>query len=653
MLNSVKKFSAGLLIGTMLMYCLPVMAFTKDETVYSNAKSNGEKYKSIVAEHLENIDDEKILKDMTDLINIENTNGDEKYTQNGSIITWEANSNDIYYKGETEKELPVLVSVEYELDGEKINSSDIGGKTGNVKVIIKTKNNQEHSIWMNGQYVKMYTPFVVAIGTYINNEKIENIEIKNGKIIDDGTKTFIVGLAFPGLQESLNITKNAFEIPESIEITMCAKDFEMNNIITYITPLKINDENLDLMKNLNDIYSKVDQLQSASKKIEEGANTLAQGTLEYYEKSQEFNSAVGQFSNGVSTANSSYLQINNGINQIDANSQKLQAGSKKLYDGTEQLSQGATYMKQRVDSSTGDIDRLVYGAGSVANGLKTIEDGIKEEINNQNQEIVQNLTSLMTVELTKAGELQAENQKLKEIADAAEDEETKQTLLGIIENNTKIAGELQTNAQGYKQLIETINTQTKTKLQTLYEGIDSAKNGAEQVSQGTQMIKENMYELSGGLGTMIAGTNQLSAGAKELTNGSAQLAAGTRQIKTGSNQMKSGLDTLQTSANTIYNYDTQLTEGAKTIYEGAEQLSNGIHEFNENGIKPICDFLNKDIRDVSLRAQKLQELADKYNTFTVENSEVESRVKFITIIDSIKNNEDNLSQEELDKKPAK
>jgi len=117
--------------------------------------------------------------------------------------------------------------------------------------------------------------------------------------------------------------------------------------------------------------------------------------------------------------------------------------------------------------------------------------------------------------------------------------------------------------------------------------------------------------------------------------------------------MKSGLDTLETSANTIYNYDTQLTNGAKTIHEGAEQLASGIHEFNENGIKKVCDFINVDIRNITDRAQKLQELAEKYKTFTVENSDVESRVKFITIIDSIKNSDGDNNQEELDKKPAK
>ena len=101
--NKLSKISASILLGTMLVYTLPVAAFTKDETVYTNAKSNGEQYQTIVTDHLINEEDEKLLKDMTNLLNIENTSGDEKFTQDGESLVWEADSNDIYYKGETDQ----------------------------------------------------------------------------------------------------------------------------------------------------------------------------------------------------------------------------------------------------------------------------------------------------------------------------------------------------------------------------------------------------------------------------------------------------------------------------------------------------------------------------------------------------------------------
>ena len=67
MKTKLRKISASILLGTMLLYTLPVSAFTKEETVYSNTKSDGTKYNSIVSTHLKNTEEEEILKDMTEI----------------------------------------------------------------------------------------------------------------------------------------------------------------------------------------------------------------------------------------------------------------------------------------------------------------------------------------------------------------------------------------------------------------------------------------------------------------------------------------------------------------------------------------------------------------------------------------------------------
>ena len=207
-----QKITAACLLGTMVLYTLPVAAFTKDETVYSNAKANGEKYKSIVTTHLGNTEEEEILRDLTDLLKIENTNGDETFKQEGNTLIWDANKKDIYYKGETEKKLPIDIEVKYELNGEEIDPEEIAGKSGEVRVTMQFTNNESNQKWINGRYETIYTPFVVAAGTYINNNNNKNIQIENGKLIDDGSKTFAIGLAFPGMQESLDLSKEIYQI---------------------------------------------------------------------------------------------------------------------------------------------------------------------------------------------------------------------------------------------------------------------------------------------------------------------------------------------------------------------------------------------------------------------------------------------------------
>ena len=63
----------------------------------------------------------------------------------------------------------------------------------------------------------MYTPFTTIAMTYFDNSQNKNIEAKNAKIINDGTKTIIAGIAMPGMQESLNISNKKIEIPSMVK----------------------------------------------------------------------------------------------------------------------------------------------------------------------------------------------------------------------------------------------------------------------------------------------------------------------------------------------------------------------------------------------------------------------------------------------------
>ena len=273
----ISKITSGVLLGTMLVYQAPVLAFTKDETVYSKLDASGNAYNTIVSDHIRNTEKEKIINDITDLLNLKN-NGEQEYTVDGNNLIWKADESDIYYQGESQKELPIECSIKYELDGKEVSAKEIAGKSGNVKITIEYTNKDKHVVKINGKNETLYTPFVVVCGTIINNENNKNIEIKNGKMIDNGNKTTLIGITLPGMQESLGISKEKLEIPNKVEITMEASNFEMENIVTYVTPKIIESSDLDMLNDIDEIYSKVNELQSSSKQIEDGANKLKDGS---------------------------------------------------------------------------------------------------------------------------------------------------------------------------------------------------------------------------------------------------------------------------------------------------------------------------------------------------------------------------------------
>lgn len=123
------KVTAGALLVSLVGYSAPVLAFTKDETVYSKHDVYGKSYSTLVSNHLINSGEENLINDLSDLINIKNVNGDEEFTQNGNSLVWKADGADIYYQGESSKELPIECKVSYQLDGKDISAKDLAGKS--------------------------------------------------------------------------------------------------------------------------------------------------------------------------------------------------------------------------------------------------------------------------------------------------------------------------------------------------------------------------------------------------------------------------------------------------------------------------------------------------------------------------------------------
>lgn len=647
--NKLSKISASILLGTMLVYTLPVAAFTKDETVYTNAKSNGEQYQTIVTDHLINEEDEKLLKDMTNLLNIENTSGDEKFTQEGESLVWEADSNDIYYKGETNQKLPVKLNIKYELDGKEISSDEIAGKSGKVKITISFENKEEHEVQINGKTEKMYTPFVVATGTYINNDNNKNIEVTNGKAIDDGSKTMVVGLTFPGMQESLNIDKDTLEIPTSIEITMETTNFEMNNIINYTTPKLIEDSELDIFSKLDDIYSKVETLQSASKQIENGAKTLSDGTTTYVEKSEEFNQALNKFSNGVSSANTSYSNIDTGIKNLNAQVPDLTLGTKSLSENLGAVNNGVKTMSDMLDGSQESMNNLKSGAQSVSGGLTQLSTAMKttdytEQINQINKQIATNQNMITTLTATT-------EQLNKVLEDTTLSEAAVQAIKAQVTANQSTITTLTADNVYLNNMITSLNA-SNTQIEKLKQQVDTLAKGAGDVSKGVNGLLDQVGVLNTKIKVLNTSTGEMAVGANKIYQGTLGLEAGTTKLAQGSAQMKAGLSTINTSSQALYSANNQLVEGAKTIQSGASELAEGTAEFNKTGIDVICNYVTGDLKNLETRAEKLKELSDEYNTFTKLDDENKGKVKFITIVDSIKK-DDNKGQEEIDEKTSK
>ena len=296
-----KLISITLLFSILAYSASPVLAYTKEESVYSKLDNNGIAYQTIVSNHLKNTEKSELLKDISDLMNIEDVSGNQEYEEDNGRLIWKAEGEDIYYQGNSKKELPIECKISYKLDGQEISKEDIIGKSGFAKVIFEFTNKEQRKATINGKEETMYVPFIVGIGTVIDNENNKNIEISSGKVIDNGNKTFAFGVALPGMQESLGIDKNTIDIPNSIEISMEAKDFEMNEIYCFATPKLIDEDDLELFNKIDKIYDMVTELKDGSSKLVEGSQQLSEGAGKLnagtHELSKELNTQIAKYEN--------------------------------------------------------------------------------------------------------------------------------------------------------------------------------------------------------------------------------------------------------------------------------------------------------------------------------------------------------------------
>ena len=286
-----KRFIVLTIIISGLFQNTLVYALTKEENVYAKLDESGNVESVSITEHLFDYSG-KTITDKSDLIDIKNLNGEEKYIQKGNEYIWETNGNDIYYQGTYKKDLPISLSVKYYLNGNEEKIDNILGKKGNIKIVLTYKNNIYKKVNINGKYEKMYVPYVIMTTSILNNSDNKNIKVTNGKIINNGQSSVITAISSPGLYESLKI--DDLKDINKVEITYDTDNFELNSIYSVATTDLFSNGNFDMLGEINNLYKSIDLLQSnmntivdASKKLSVGGEQMDAGITELNNKIQE------------------------------------------------------------------------------------------------------------------------------------------------------------------------------------------------------------------------------------------------------------------------------------------------------------------------------------------------------------------------------
>lgn len=375
---------------------------SKDETVYVLTGADGSVKKIIVSDWLKNELGSASVADKSDLSDIENVKGDESYTINGDNMTvWDAQGNDIYYQGNIQKELPVGLSVRYYLDGKSVSPEELKGKSGKVTIRFDYENRQYETVQINGVSQRIYVPFAMLTGMILDNDTFQNVQITNGKLVNDGDRTVVVGLAFPGLQENLNLSRDDLSIPDSVEITADVTNFSLGMTVT----LACNDlfsqlgdvdlTSLDSTSALDQLTGAMDQLLSGSSALYEGLSTLldksgelVSGVEELAQGAAAIKSGADSVDDGAAQLKAGLADLSSGLNTLSANSEALNSGAKQVFNSlletaaTQIRAKGLSVPDLTIENYAEELNALIKSLDETTvyeTALKQVTDAVEAQ----------------------------------------------------------------------------------------------------------------------------------------------------------------------------------------------------------------------------------------------------------------------------------
>ena len=674
-----KKWTC-LLLSLILVFCAAGGALaetTKDETVYVLANAEGEAKRVIVSDWLTNPDGEKDLADATTLKDAKAVKG-SAFLKDG--VWYNADGADVYYQGDAEDALPVNLTVSYTLDGEAKTAAEMTGKSGRVTIRVAC------DVKETKDGVKV--PFAALTAALLDNDVFTNIEVTNGKFLDDGDRTVVVGWALPGLQETLKLDAETVTLPEYVEISADAKNFEAPTTLTVVTNELFSAVDVDsidateLTENINKLKDGMAQLKDGASRLadgvsalKDGAKTLADGATELKngaealkEGANPLGDGVSQLNDGATALETGSTQLAEGLNTLTANNEALASGATKLFEtvlgiANTQLSAAMENAPTLTIENYEETLTALLDACSEAGIDKQLHDQV-EAVVNQNRAKIEEAVTAKVQETVAAQVEEAVRENVTAQVLAAMDM-TPDTYKAAVEsgaltdaqkNQIAAAVDAQMKSQEVKAVLaqqteqtmgsdeikatieQNVNEQVEALTQQNMASKDVQAKRAAALEQG-QAAAASLTALKAqlddyrifydGLNAYLAGTAQAANGASELKTGAAQLAAGTEELNGKVPALLEGIGSLSNGMNTLTENLPSLTDGVQQLLDGANELKDGLNTFDEEGVSKLVSLVEDDLADMLDRVKAALNAANAYTTYTSLGENMTGRVRFV------------------------
>ena len=592
------RFASAALALTLAAGCaMPAFAagkssFSKSETVYAVMNGDGSIKSTTVSEHLYSASGLANVTDKTTLTDIQNTESDAEFTQNGEELVWNTNDTDVYFKGNTDKALPIDVKVTYALDGQEAALEDIIGKSGHLTVTVNLKNNETGTVNVNGKDRTIVTPLITAVGVILGGDA-SNVTAEHGMIESAAKSSVAAFVTLPGVKDSLSgllpdeVDSIEDYLQDTVTVEADVEDFTCPQVMVACatSTAALGTSNVFDLSSINDLTDGINQLNDAMSQLMDGASQLVDGTSQLAGGVLALLDGANTLNNGAAALDDGLGQLTNGLDTLSANNAALNAGAQQVADGV------------------------------LASANKTLKEGglIDEDMTWSNYEAVIDNILTMNEKTLAAGRRKI----VRTVWEQAPSFKDSQLDLALYLSATKTNHDLEAALKlmqnydpsmlcGLVQLLTSEDAKSTAKAELKYQ-VENSQDMADVRALKTSLSQIQFFVSS--VNQYTAGVQTAADGAHSAKDGSAQLAAGTK---------------------TLYDGVNTLNTGAGQLNDGAGRLNDGLNQFNEEGISKLTGALDQDqLHGLKTVLDEMTDRLNDYTSFAGAPDDAESSVKFV------------------------
>ena len=592
------RFASAALALTLAAGCaMPAFAagkssFSKSETVYAVMNGDGSIKSTTVSEHLYSASGLANVTDKTTLTDIQNTESDAEFTQNGEELVWNTNDTDVYYKGNTDKALPIDVKVTYALDGQEAALEDIIGKSGHLTVTVNLKNNETGTVNVNGKDRTIVTPLITAVGVILGGDAA-NVTAEHGMIESAAKSSVAAFVTLPGVKDSLSgllpdeVDSIEDYLQDTVTVEADVEDFTCPQVMVACatSTAALGTSNVFDLSSINDLTDGINQLNDAMSQLMDGASQLVDGTSQLAGGVLALLDGANTLNNGAAALDDGLGQLTNGLDTLSANNAALNAGAQQVADGV------------------------------LASANKTLKEGglIDEDMTWSNYEAVIDNILTMNDKTLAAGR----KKMVRTIWEQEPSFKDSQLDLALYLSATKTNHDL----EAALKLMQNFDASMLTGALEMVTNAD-AKNTIHEELKYQIENSQDMADVRA-LKTSLSQIQFFVSSVNQYTAGVQTAADGAHSAKDGSAQLAAGTKTLYDGVNT-------LNTGAGQLNDGAGQLNDGLNQFNEEGISKLTGALDQDqLHGLKTVLDEMTDRLNDYTSFAGAPDDAESSVKFV------------------------